>query len=95
MVLNLRESPGALAVHVTDQAALLGQQHVLVANNPRPNATNGDGVADVVGLRSARCAVGVGGSGFTQDIRVEMSLLSMLQRQGLRDPTGQGTSWHP
>ena len=25
--------------------------------------------------------------GFTQDIRVEMSLLSMLQRQGLRDPT--------
>jgi cytosine/adenosine deaminase-related metal-dependent hydrolase len=77
----------AHAVHVTDEEiALLGARDVLIANNPRSNASNGVGVANVLALRSAGCVVGIGGDGFTQDIRAEMSLLPLQQRQEFRDP---------
>ena len=78
----------AHAVHTTvAEVALLASRGALVAHNPRSNAANGVGVADLDRLRTAGIVVGVGGDGFTQDIRTELDLIPLLQRQYRRDPT--------
>ena len=78
----------AHAIHVTDdELATLAAADVLVAHNPRSNASNGVGVADLGQLRHAGLTMGLGGDGFTQDIRAELDLLPLLQRQQWRDST--------
>jgi cytosine/adenosine deaminase-related metal-dependent hydrolase len=78
----------AHAIHVTEEEALLlGERGVMVAHLPRSNAANGVGVADLPRLQAAGCLIGLGGDGFTQDIRAELPLAPLLQRQERRDPT--------
>jgi cytosine/adenosine deaminase-related metal-dependent hydrolase len=77
----------AHAVQVTpEEMALLAQRGVMVAHNPRSNASNGVGVADLAALRQAGIVTGIGGDGFTQDIRGELPLMALLQRQAFHDP---------
>jgi cytosine/adenosine deaminase-related metal-dependent hydrolase len=78
----------AHAIHVSDdELPVLGERDVLVAHNPRSNASNGVGVANLPALVAAGCTVGLGGDGFTQDIRGEFGLVALLQRQARADPT--------
>jgi cytosine/adenosine deaminase-related metal-dependent hydrolase len=78
----------AHAVHITDtEAALLGKKDVLVAHNPRSNASNGVGITDLTRLAGVGCTIGLGGDGFTQDIRGDFALTALLQRHERRDPT--------
>lgn len=78
----------AHAIHMTDEEArMLGEQDVMVAHLPRSNAANGVGVADLARLTEVGCVIGLGGDGFTQDIRGEVPLAALLQRQERRDPT--------
>ena len=78
----------AHAVHVTDdEIAMIASRDVLVAHNPRSNAANGVGLADVRRLRAAGITVGIGGDGFTQNIGAELDLIPLLQRQRSRDST--------
>ena len=78
----------AHAVHITgDEAALLGENDVLIAHNPRSNAANGVGTTDLPRLAGVGCTLGLGGDGFTQDIRGDFGLIALLQRHERRDPT--------
>ena len=77
----------AHAVHVTqDEISLLAQRDVMVAHNPRSNASNGVGTADLAALKKAGVTVGIGGDGFTQDIWSELALMTLLQRQRFHSP---------
>jgi 5-methylthioadenosine/S-adenosylhomocysteine deaminase len=77
----------AHAVHVTpEEIALLARRGAMVAHNPRSNASNGVGTADLAALRRAGIVAGLGGDGFTQDIRHELPLMMLLQRQAFRAP---------
>ncbi len=77
----------AHAIHVTDEeVALLARNDVMVAHNPRSNASNGVGPTDLAALEHAGITVGIGGDGLTQDIRAELPLTTLLQRQGFRNP---------
>jgi cytosine/adenosine deaminase-related metal-dependent hydrolase len=78
----------AHAIHVTEEEArILGERQVLIAHNPRSNASNGVGLTDLSRLAAAGCTIGVGGDGFTQDIRGDVALIAPLQRLERRDPT--------
>jgi cytosine/adenosine deaminase-related metal-dependent hydrolase len=77
----------AHAVHVThDEMLLLARRDVMVAHNPRSNASNGVGTADLAALKEAEITVGIGGDGFTQDIWSELPLMTLLQRQRFHSP---------
>ena len=77
----------AHAVHVTqDEISLLARRDVMVAHNPRSNASNGVGTADLAALKKAGVTVGIGGDGFTQDIWSELGLMTLLQRQSFHSP---------
>ena len=77
----------AHAVHVThDELLLLARRDVMVAHNPRSNASNGVGTTDLAALKKAGVIVGIGGDGFTQDIWSEIALMTLLQRQRLHSP---------
>jgi cytosine/adenosine deaminase-related metal-dependent hydrolase len=77
----------AHAVHVThDEMLLLARRDVMVAHNPRSNASNGVGATDLAALRQAGVTVGIGGDGFTQDIWSELPLMTLLQRQRFHSP---------
>jgi cytosine/adenosine deaminase-related metal-dependent hydrolase len=77
----------AHAIHLTeDEARVLGERQVLIAHNPRSNASNGVGLTDLPRLAAAGCTIGVGGDGFTQDIRGDLALVAPLQRLERRDP---------
>jgi cytosine/adenosine deaminase-related metal-dependent hydrolase len=78
----------AHAIHIDDdEARLLGKSETMVAHLPRSNAANGVGVANLPRLLETGCALGLGGDGFTQDMRAELALVPLLQRQERRDPT--------
>ena len=77
----------AHAVHVTqDEISLLARRDVMVAHNPRSNASNGVGTTDLAALKKAGVTVGIGGDGFTQDIWSELALMTLLQRQSFHSP---------
>jgi 5-methylthioadenosine/S-adenosylhomocysteine deaminase len=65
---------------------MIASHDVLVAHNPRSNAANGVGIADLRRLRDTGITIGVGGDGFTQNIGGELDLIPLLQRQQHRDP---------
>ncbi len=78
----------AHAIHITaDEAELLGVRGVAIAHLPRSNASNGVGITNLPLLTASGCAVGLGGDGFTQDMRADIGLMPLLQRQEGRDPT--------
>jgi cytosine/adenosine deaminase-related metal-dependent hydrolase len=78
----------AHAIHVDDdEARLLGEAKKMVAHLPRSNAANGVGVANLAHLQELGCTLGLGGDGFTQEMRAELALFPLLQRQERRDPT--------
>jgi cytosine/adenosine deaminase-related metal-dependent hydrolase len=78
----------AHAIHISDdEMQMLAERDVLIAHNPRSNASNGVGVANLPALAAAGCIVGLGGDGFTQDIRGDLGLVPLLQRQAHADPT--------
>lgn len=78
----------AHAIHLEeDEKRLLGERDVMVAHNPRSNASNGVGVTDLPMLATSGCTIGLGGDGFTQDMRADFSLVPLLQRLERRDPT--------
>jgi cytosine/adenosine deaminase-related metal-dependent hydrolase len=71
----------AHAIHLSDdERGLLAERSVMVAHCPRSNASNGVGLADLDALHAAGLLVGVGGNGFTQDMRADTDLLTLLQR---------------
>ncbi len=69
-----------------DERAVLAERDVMVAHNPRSNASNGLGPLDIETFQQAGIIVGLGGDGFTQDMRGELSLAALLQRQGKQSP---------
>lgn len=78
----------AHAIHVTDEEiSLLGERDVAIAHLPRSNAANGVGITNLPRLMAAGCTIGLGGDGFTQDMRADLGLIPLLQRQEQRDPT--------
>lgn len=79
-----------LVAHAIDVSAeereLLAAQNVMVVHNPRSNASNGLGPLNLGACWRAGITVGLGGDGFTQDMRAELPLATMLQRQGQQTP---------
>lgn len=69
-----------------DERASFAERNVMVVHNPRSNASNGLGPLDLEACRLAGITVGLGGDGFTQDIRSELPLATLLQRQGKQTP---------
>lgn len=81
------KSIAAHAIHVTPREIVnLAQVGAAVAHCPRSNATNGVGVTDLASMRAAGIAVGIGGDGFTQDIRGDLGLIPLFQRLRWQDP---------
>lgn len=77
----------AHAIDVTvDERAVLADQNVMVVHNPRSNASNGLGPLDIEAFQEFGITVGLGGDGFTQDMRAELPLAAFLQRQGKQSP---------
>ena len=77
----------AHAVDVSaDERAVLDEHNVMVVHNPRSNASNGLGPLEIEAFQQAGITVGLGGDGFTQDIRGELPLAALLQRQGKQSP---------
>jgi 5-methylthioadenosine/S-adenosylhomocysteine deaminase len=87
--------PLTLAAHAIDLTAdergLLAERDVMIAHCPRSNASNGVGLVNLDALHDAGLIVGVGGDGFTQDLRAEVDLLPLLQRQEQRRSTALPT----
>lgn len=69
-----------------DERAMLAERNVMVAHTPRSNASNGLGPLDIETFQQAGVIVGLGGDGFTQDMRGELPLAALLQRQGKQSP---------
>jgi cytosine/adenosine deaminase-related metal-dependent hydrolase len=69
-----------------EERAVMAERDVMVVHNPRSNASNGLGPLDVEQLQGSGITVGLGGDGFTQDMRGEIALAALLQRQGIRSP---------
>lgn len=83
-----RQTLLAHAIHVTDEEArLLGEAETIVVHLPRSNTANGVGVANLPLLAGTGLLLGLGGDGFTQEMRTELGLVPLLQRQERRDPT--------
>ena len=75
----------AHAIHLTDdEGDLLAERDGMIAHCPRSNASNGVGLVNLDALHDAGILVGIGGDGFTQDLRAEVDLLPLLQRQEQR-----------
>jgi cytosine/adenosine deaminase-related metal-dependent hydrolase len=75
----------AHAIHLTaEERDRMAARQVMVAHCPRSNASNGVGLANLDALHGAGLLVGLGGDGFTQDMRTEVDLLPLLQRQEQR-----------
>jgi 5-methylthioadenosine/S-adenosylhomocysteine deaminase len=65
---------------------LLALHEVMVAYNPRSNASNGLVPLDLAAFQLAGITVGLSGDGFTLDMRHELPLAALLQRQGHHTP---------
>jgi cytosine/adenosine deaminase-related metal-dependent hydrolase len=77
----------AHAIDVTaEERAVMAKRNVMVVHNPRSNASNGLGPLDIEAFRRSGIIVGLGGDGFTQDMRGELPLATLLQRQGQQSP---------
>lgn len=75
----------AHAIHLTpDEVATLAEHEAMVAHCPRSNASNGVGLINLDAYQAAGILTGLGGDGFTQDMRAEVDLLPLLQRQDQR-----------
>jgi 5-methylthioadenosine/S-adenosylhomocysteine deaminase len=82
----------AHCVHVTEEEyELMARQGIGVAHNPTSNLKLASGLADVVGLRRAGLAVGIGTDGQAsnndQDLFEEMRLAALLPKGTNLDPT--------
>ena len=78
----------AHAIHVTpDEVGTLAEHGVVVAHCPRSNDANGVGLINLEGFHAAGILTGLGGDGFTPDMRAEVDLLPLLQRQEQRRST--------
>jgi 5-methylthioadenosine/S-adenosylhomocysteine deaminase len=82
----------AHCVHITrHEAEILARRGVGVAHNPTSNLKLASGLADVVGMRRAGVAVGIGTDGQAsnndQDMFEEMRLAALLPKGLTQDPT--------
>lgn len=85
----------AHAVHITEhERDILAERQVMVAHCPRSNASNGVGMANLDAFHDAGLTVGLGGDGFTQDMRADMDVLPLLQRLDQRRSAALPTSTH-
>ncbi len=79
-----------LCAHAIDVSAyereMMAERNVTVVHNPRSNASNGLGPLDIEAFQQDGITVGLGGDGFTQDMRGELPLAALLQRQGKQSP---------